>query len=42
MTKILKCQKEGSSWTIGLVIEQNMKVSKYKSLSGSSYIILPK
>ena len=42
MTKIQKYHAEGSGWTIGSVIEQNINISKYKPLSGSSYIKLPK
>ena len=42
MTKIRKYQTEKSSWTIDLVIEQNINVSKYQPLNDSSYIILPK
>ena len=42
MTKIQKYQAEGSGWTIDSVIEKITNVSKYKPLSGSSYIIVPK
>ena len=42
MTKILKYQAEGLGWTIYLVIEQNINILKYKSLSSSNDINLPK
>ena len=37
-----KYQVESSGWTIDSVIEQNINFSKYKPLSGSGYIKLPK
>ena len=37
-----KYQTEVSGWTIDSAIEQNLNVSKYKPLSVSSYIRLPK
>ena len=40
LTKIQKYQVEGSSWTIDLVIEHNIIISKYNPLSDSSCIKL--
>ena len=40
--KARKYQAESSGWTIDSVIEQNIDVSKYKPLSGSNCIKLPK
>ena len=34
--------RQGSRWTIDLVIEININISKYTLLAGSSYIKLPK
>ena len=42
MTKIRNYQPEFSGWTINSVIEKNINISKYKTLSGSSYIKLSK
>ena len=42
MSKIWKYHAEGSGWNIDSVIEQNISISKFKPLSGSSYIKLPK
>ena len=42
MTKTKKYQAEGSGWSTASMIEQNINVSKYKSLSGSNYINLLK
>ena len=40
--KILKYQAEGLGWTIYLVIQQNINILKYKSLSSCNDINLPK
>ena len=40
MTKVQKYQVKGSGWTMYSVREQNISISKYKSLSSSSYIKL--
>ena len=42
MTKIWKYEVEGSGWTTDSMIQQNINVSKYKLLSDTNYIILPK
>ena len=42
MTKIRKYQAEDLGCTFDSVIEQNINVLKYKPLSGSSYMKLPK
>ena len=38
----MKAHAERSGWTIDSVMEQNINISKYKPLYGSSYIKLPK
>ena len=40
MRKIRKYQAADSSWTIDLVKDQNINISKYKNLIESSYIKL--
>ena len=42
MTKTQKYLAKGPGWTIDLVIEQNINVSKHKPGSSSSYIKLSK
>ena len=42
MTKIQKYQAEGLGWTIDLIIEQKISISKYEPLNCSSYVKLPK
>ena len=42
MIKIQKHQAEGLCWIINSVIEKNINISKYKPLSGSSYIKISK
>ena len=42
MTKIWKYEVEGSGWTTDSMIQQNINVSKYKLLSDTNHIILPK
>ena len=42
MTKIQKYQAEGVGSTIDSVIEQKINFSRYKPLSGSSYVKLSK
>ena len=42
MTIIWRHQAKGPGWTTDSVIKQNIDVSKYKTISGSSYIKLPK
>ena len=42
LTKTRKYQAEGSGWVIDLVTKQNINISKYKPLSGSTYIKLTK
>ena len=42
MTKIQKYQTEDSGWATNSVIDENIRISKYKPLSESSYIKLQK
>ena len=42
MKKVRRYQAEDSGWTIDSMIEQNINISKYKPLSCSSSIKLPK
>ena len=42
MPNIQKSLEKGLGWTIDLVIDNDINVSKYKPLAGSSYIELPK
>ena len=42
MIKIQKYQAGGLRWIINSVIEKNISISKYKSLSGSSYFKISK
>ena len=42
MNEIWKYQAEDSSWIVDSLIEQTMNISKYRHLTGSSYIKLPK
>ena len=41
-SNIQKSLEKGSGYIIDLVIDQNINISKYKSLSGNNYIKLPK
>ena len=42
MTKVKKHRAEGSGLAIDSTIEQNINISKYKTLSSNRYIKLPK
>ena len=42
MPNIQKSLEKGLGWTIDLVIDNDINVSKYKHLAGRSYIELPK
>ena len=42
MSKIQKSLRKGSGWINDSVVDHTINISKYKPLSGSSYIRLPK
>ena len=42
ISNIQKSLRKGSGWIIDSVVDHTINISEYKSLSGSSYIKLPK